>query len=80
MVGCHVIKTLQDFHVDPSPGSLIAGKDPTEGVCVREADWGWDCLFSAGGMVALPDEAKEDLALELEKEGDVLDVRYCVRV
>ena len=31
-------------------------------------------------MVALHDEAKEDLALELEKEGDVLDVRYCVRV
>ena len=40
MVGCHVIKTLQDFHVDPSPGSLIAGKDPNEGVCVREADYG----------------------------------------
>ena len=23
MVGCHVIKTLEDFEIDPTPGSLV---------------------------------------------------------
>ena len=40
MVGVHVIKTLQDFHVDPAPGmsSLVRAQDPKQGKGTEKRD------------------------------------------
>ena len=41
MVGVHVIKTLQDFHVDPAPGmsSLVRAQDPKQGKGTEKKRW-----------------------------------------
>ena len=46
MVGVHVIKTLQDFHIDPTPGmSLVRAQDPKQGKRTEKKRWFDKCMY-----------------------------------
>lgn len=83
MVGCHVIKTLEDFHIDPTPGKSLV--DARRGAMFKSL-----CIYRVIFLTigtrppsppTIPKEDTKEVAIILEEEGDALDVRHvCLSV